>query len=218
MSKKRKKTADELLQEQRQQQQDKEIQEKKNLLHNLSAKLSFALQDYKLLTPELISEVTEALKTDDYEKCRDAYHPLILLCFQFKATKIKATVGINKDERIDNIIKTTAGFFLIDAIKTAKIIEYGLLLTIMTTGEYISNTALNILEQLADELKQNKWFVETITREIKNYLEIGGMKLPGENKIIPFTPQKKERLKKLLKLYTPEFDGRLLSDISGEEV
>ena len=73
-------------------------------------------------------------------------------------------------------------------------------------------------EQLADELKQNKWFVETITREIKNYLEIGGMKLPGENKIIPFTPQKKERLKKLLKLYTPEFDGRLLSDMSGEEV
>lgn len=198
-------------------QHEKEIQEKKKYLFELNSKLSLALKDYKLLTPELISQVTEALKIDDYEECRDAYLPIIMNCFQFEATKIKASVGINKDERIDNIIKTTAGFFLIDVIKTLHIIEFGVILTITTTNQYISNTMLGVLEQVAEELKANN-YNEIIAREIKHYLEIGGMIQPGDKEMTPFTPQKKERLQKLVKLYSPEFDGRLLSDMSGEEV
>lgn len=206
-----------LKQNQLQKQHEKEIQEKKKYLFELNSKLSLALKDYKLLTPDLISQVTEALKIDDYEECRDAYLHVINTCFQFEATKIKASVGINKDERIDNIIKTTAGFFLIDVIKTLKIVEFGLILSITTTGQYISNTMLNVLEQVADEIK-SKGYNEIIARELKHYLEIGGMIQPGDKEMTPFTPQKKERLERLVKLYSPEFDGRLLSDMSGEEV
>ena len=198
-------------------QHEKEIQAKKKYLFELNSKLSLALKDYKLLTPELISQVTEALKINDYEECRDAYMPVIMNCFQFEATKIKASVGINKDERIDNIIKTTAGFFLIDVIKTLHIIEFGMILTITTTNQYISNTMLYVLEQVVEELKTNN-YNEIIAQEIRRYLKIGGMIQPGDKEMTPFTPQKKERLQKLVQLYSPEFDGRLLSDISGEEV
>ena len=142
-----------------------------------------------------------------------------ILAENYPFATIDPNVGIVnvKDERIDNIIKTTAGFFLIDVIKTLHIIEFGVILTITTTNQYISNTMLGVLEQVAEELKANN-YNEIIAREIKHYLEIGGMIQPGDKEMTPFTPQKKERLQKLVKLYSPEFDGRLLSDMSGEEV
>ena len=112
-------------------------------------------------------------------------------------------------ERVDN--------FKEYVIKTLKIVEFGLILSITTTGQYISNTMLNVLEQVADEIK-SKGYNEIIARELKHYLEIGGMIQPGDKEMTPFTPQKKERLQKLVKLYSSEFDGRLLSDMSGEEV
>ena len=195
---------------------EKEIRAKKVALYELGADLNKALKDYKLLTPDLIARVHEIFSLDDYDECRDAYIPVIMNCFQFEATKIKASAGKNKDERIDNQIKTIAGEFLVKVFKELKINEFGIVLFIITTGQYISNTTLDVVEQVADDLIE-KGHHTLIVKQLKDYVEAGGMKQPGDEKITPLTEQKKLRMQILIKRLTPKFDGRLLSDMSGED-
>ena len=67
----------------------------------------------------------------------------------------------------------------------------------ITTANYISNTTLQVMEKVAPALKANGSLVPIMVRVLKNYLDQGGMQMPDED-MTPFTPQKRERIAKLV--------------------
>ena len=174
---------------------DKIIEE----LIELNKALGAALKDYTKISADLIARTHAELTLDDYKKYRDEYIQIIMSCFRFEATKLRATSGINKDERIDNPLKGIAGQYLISVFNKLKIDESGVILFLITTGNYISNTTLQVMEKVAPALKANGSLVPIMVRVLKNYLDQGGMQMPDEE-MTPFTPQKRERIAKLVKI------------------
>lgn len=175
----------------------KKVDQKKEELIALNKYLRAAIKDYTKINTDLIARVYADLTLEDYKEYRDKYIPIIMNCFQFEATKLRETSGTNKNERIDNPLKGIAGQFLISVFNELKINESGVVLFLITTANYISNTTLNVMEKVAPILKTNVNLIPIIVRVLKNYLEQGGMQMPDEE-MTPFTPQKRERIAKLV--------------------
>ena len=175
----------------------KTTDQKKEELITLNKSLGAALKDYTKIDADLIARVYADLSLEDYKEYRDEYVSIIMSCFQFEATKLREASGINKDERIDNPLKGIAGQFLISVFNELKINESGVVLFLITTANYISNTTLQVMEKVAPALKANGSLVPIMIRVLKNYLDQGGMQMPDE-KMTPFTPQKRERITKLV--------------------
>ena len=176
----------------------KTTDQKKEELVAVNKALGAALKDYNQINTDLIARVYADLTLEDYKEYRDEYIPIIMSCFQFEATKIREASGTNKNERIDNPLKGIAGQFLISVFNELKINESGVVLFLITTANYISNTTLLVMEKVAPILKTNVNLIPIIVRVLKNYLEQGGMQQPGDKQMTPFTPQKRERITKLV--------------------
>ena len=130
----------------------KKVDQKKEELVAVNKSLSAALKDYTKIDADLIARVYADLSLEDYKEYRDEYLPIIMSCFQFEATKLRETSGTNKNERIDNPLKGIAGQFLISVFNELKINESGVVLFLITTANYISNTTLLVMEKVAPTL------------------------------------------------------------------
>ncbi len=178
---------------------EKEIKKRMASIHTLTQEIQEAVSDPTKVSADLVQRFNEATSyssVEEYMIYRDRVTNLLMCASDFDSQKLKAANG----ELTDNRIKKLAGKKVIQIAKELGIVEFGVLIYSTTNGRYISNTTLDMLEELANELiKQGTY--QPILHKLRSYLDAGGMMCPGDKKLTPFTPEKIARISVLIKRF-----------------
>ena len=175
------------------------IKARKAEIENLIQEIRAATADPQMITGDLVrrfDEATNYSSPEEYMLYRDGVVNLLMCASDFDSQKLKAVKG----ELYDNQIKKLAGKKVIKIAKELGILEFGVLFYSTINGRYISNTTLDMLEELANELIAEKMH-QPIMHKLAGYLAAGGMMCPGDKKLTAFSPEKIARIKVLIKRF-----------------
>lgn len=177
----------------------KEIKKRMASIHALTQEIQEAVSDPTKVSADLVQRFNEATSyssVEEYMIYRDRVTNLLMCASDFNSKKLKAANG----ELADNKIKKLAGQRVIQIAKKLGIVEFGVIIYSTINGRYISNTTLDMLEELANELIKQGMH-QPILHKLRSYLDAGGMMCPGDKELTPFTPEKTSRIKVLVKRF-----------------
>ena len=180
-------------------QAENEIKQRIANIRTLNLELREAAANPQKITADLIERFDKATSyssVDEYMTYRDSVIGLLMVASDFDSQKLKAANG----ELTDNRIKKLAGKKVVQIAKELGIVEFGVLIYSTTNGRYISNTTLDMLEEVATELIKQGMY-QPILHKLHSYLDAGGMMCPGDKKLTPFTPEKIARISILVKRF-----------------
>lgn len=178
-------------------QAENEIKQRIADIRTLTKEIREAVSDPSKITADLVQRFNEATSyssVEEYMIYRDRVTNLLMCASDFNSQKLKATHG----ELADNKIKKLAGKRVIQIAKKLGIVEFGVIIYSTINGRYISNTTLDMLEELTNELLEQGTY-QPILHKLSSYLAAGGMTCPGDKELTPFTPEKTERIQALVK-------------------
>ena len=175
------------------------IKARQKEIESLIKEIREAVSNPQKITADLIRRFNEATSystTAEYIKYRDCVTNLLMCASDFNSQKLRAANG----ELADNQIKKLAGQKVVQIAKELGIVEFGVIIYSTINGRYISNTTLDMLEELANDLIEQGTY-QPILHKLSSYLAAGGMTCPGDKELTPFTPEKTARIKVLVKRF-----------------